>query len=79
VVGLFGGGFSMPIPLFPMRAISIGGSYVGSLDETKEMMELVKAGKIDPIPVSERPLGEGSKSLDDLRNGSVMGRVVLKP
>ena len=79
VVGLFGGGFSMPIPLFPMRAISIGGSYVGSLDETKEMMELVKAGKIDPIPVSERPLGEGSKSLDDLRNGLVMGRVVLKP
>ena len=79
VVGLFGGGFSMPIPLFPMRAISIGGSYVGSLGETKEMMELVKAGKIDPIPVSERPLGQGSKSLDDLRNGTVMGRVVLKP
>jgi D-arabinose 1-dehydrogenase-like Zn-dependent alcohol dehydrogenase len=79
VVGLFGGGFAMPIPLFPMRAISIGGSYVGSLEETKEMMELVKAGKIDPIPVSTRPLGEGSKSLDDLRNGTVMGRVVLKP
>ena len=79
VVGLFGGGFSMPIPLFPMRAISIGGSYVGSLGETKEMMEPVKAGKIDPIPVSERPLGQGSKSLDDLRNGTVMGRVVLKP
>lgn len=79
VVGLFGGGFSMPIPLFPMRAISIGGSYVGSLDETKEMMELVKVGKIDPIPVSERPLGQGSKTLDDLRNGSVMGRVVLRP
>lgn len=79
VVGLFGGGFAMPIPLFPMRAISIGGSYVGSLEETKEMMELVKAGKIDPIPVSTRRLGEGSKSLDDLRNGTVMGRVVLKP
>jgi D-arabinose 1-dehydrogenase-like Zn-dependent alcohol dehydrogenase len=39
----------------------------------------VKAGKIDPIPVSTRRLGEGSKSLDDLRNGTVMGRVVLKP
>jgi len=79
VVGLFGGGFSMPIPLFPMRAISIGGSYVGSLEETKEMMELVKAGKIDPIPVEERPLEAASKSLDDLRKGGVMGRVVLKP
>ena len=62
-----------------MRAISIGGSYVGSLEETKEMMELVKAGKIDPIPVEERPLEAASKSLDDLRKGGVMGRVVLKP
>ncbi|NIJ43079.1 D-arabinose 1-dehydrogenase-like Zn-dependent alcohol dehydrogenase [Parvibaculum indicum] len=79
VVGLFGGGFSMPIPMFPMRAISIGGSYVGSLSETHEMMDLVKAGKIDPIPVAERPLSEASKSLDDLREGHVMGRVVLKP
>ena len=62
-----------------MRAISIGGSYVGSLSETHEMMDLVKAGKIDPIPVAERPLSEASKSLDDLREGHVMGRVVLKP
>ncbi len=79
VVGLFGGAFAMPIPLFPMRAISIGGSYVGSLGETHEMMELVKAGKIDPIPVEERPLDAATKSLDDLRKGGVMGRVVLKP
>lgn len=79
VVGMFGGGFSMPIPMFPMRAISIGGSYVGTLDETIEMMELVKAGRIDPIPVEERPLATASKSLDDLRQGHVLGRVVLKP
>jgi D-arabinose 1-dehydrogenase-like Zn-dependent alcohol dehydrogenase len=79
VVGLFGGGFSMPIPMFPMRAISIGGSYVGSLAETLEMMDLVKAGKIDPIPVQERPLSDASKTLDDLRQGHVLGRVVLKP
>ena len=79
IVGLFGGGFSMPIPMFPMRAISIGGSYVGSLEETKEMMALVQAGKIDPIPVEERPLEQASKTLDDLREGRILGRVVLKP
>lgn len=79
VVGLFGGAFSMPIPMLPMRAISIGGSYVGNLQETIEMMELVKAGKVDPIPVTERALEEASRSLDDLRAGTVMGRVVLKP
>lgn len=79
VVGLFGGAFATPIPMFPMRALSIGGSYVGSLDETIEMMELVRAGKIDPIPVTERPLSAATQSLNDLRDGKVLGRVVLKP
>jgi D-arabinose 1-dehydrogenase-like Zn-dependent alcohol dehydrogenase len=79
VVGLFGGAFTMPIPLFPMRAITISGCYVGSLGETHEMMEMVKAGKIQPITIEERPLSAASKSLDDLRKGGVMGRVVLKP
>lgn len=79
VVGLFGGALTMPIPLFPMRAISIGGAYVGSLGETHEMMKLVKAGKIDPIPVEERSLDQATKSLQDLRDGNVVGRVVLKP
>ena len=56
IVGLFGGGMSMPIPMFPFRAITIGGSYVGSLAEAEAMMELVRAGKVDPIPVKEVPL-----------------------
>ncbi|MGZ5935698.1 MAG: alcohol dehydrogenase [Rhizomicrobium sp.] len=79
VVGLFGGSMSMPIPMFPFRTISIGGSMTGSLDETKEMMELVKAGKVDPIPFSKRPLSAASQTLDDLREGKITGRVVLTP
>jgi D-arabinose 1-dehydrogenase-like Zn-dependent alcohol dehydrogenase len=79
VVGLFGGAFSMPIPMLPMRAISISGSYVGSLAETEAMMELVRAGKIDPIPVTRRKLSEASATLDDLRKGTIVGRVVLDP
>ena len=43
IVGLFGGGLSMPIPFFPFRAISIGGSLTGSLADTKEMLELEAA------------------------------------
>lgn len=79
VVGLFGGAFSMPIPMLPMRAISIAGSYVGSLPETHEMLALVKAGKIDAIPTTRRKLGEASKTLDDLREGKIIGRVILDP
>jgi D-arabinose 1-dehydrogenase-like Zn-dependent alcohol dehydrogenase len=79
VVGLFGGGFSMPIPLLPMQAHILQGSFVGSLDETKEMMALVQAGAVDPIPVAERPIAAATETLDDLRNGNIVGRVVLTP
>jgi D-arabinose 1-dehydrogenase-like Zn-dependent alcohol dehydrogenase len=68
----------MPIPMFPLRAITLGGSYVGSLAETKEMLELVKAGKVSPIPIEKRPLDQAGRSLDDLRQGKVLGRVVLQ-
>jgi D-arabinose 1-dehydrogenase-like Zn-dependent alcohol dehydrogenase len=79
VVGLFGGRMTMPLPMFPLRAIAIMGSYVGSLSETSEMMGLVRAGKVDPIPVQTRPLNQASTALDDLRHGRVVGRVVLTP
>ncbi|HJU29847.1 MAG TPA: alcohol dehydrogenase [Hyphomicrobiaceae bacterium] len=79
VVGLFGGGFAMPVPMFPLRALTIMGSYVGSPAEAAEMLALVKAGKVAPIPVELRPLDRTSATLDDLRNGKIVGRVVVTP
>ena len=79
IVGLFGGQMSSPLPMFPLRALTIIGSYVGSLPETEEMMAIVRAGKVDPIPVQTRPLDQANKSLDDLRAGKITGRVVLTP
>ncbi|HEY2445136.1 MAG TPA: alcohol dehydrogenase [Rhizomicrobium sp.] len=79
VVGLFGGSMSMPLPMFPLRALRIVGSFVGSLAEAQEMMALVRAGKIDPIPVKMRPLSDAGRTLDDLRQGLITGRVVLTP
>lgn len=79
IVGLFGGAMQMPLPMFPFRAISIGGSMVGSLDDTREMMELVRAGKVDPVPCAKRPLSEANRTLDDLREGKIVGRVILTP
>jgi D-arabinose 1-dehydrogenase-like Zn-dependent alcohol dehydrogenase len=79
IVGLFGGAMQMPLPMFPFRTISIGGSMVGSLDDTREMMELVRAGKVDPIPYQKRPLSQANATLDDLREGKITGRVILTP
>ncbi len=78
-VGLFGGAMTMPLPMLPLRALSIIGSYVGSLAEAEAMLELVRAGKVDAIPVAIRPLCDANGALDDLRHGRITGRIVLVP
>ncbi|MEQ8953866.1 MAG: alcohol dehydrogenase [Gammaproteobacteria bacterium] len=77
IVGLYGGALTIPIPFIPMNARVIQGSYVGSLAEMGELMELVRAGKISPITIQERPRVEAHQALRDLKAGAVRGRQVL--
>jgi propanol-preferring alcohol dehydrogenase len=77
IVGLFGGAAPWPIAFIPMKALQILGSYTGSLQEMRELMELVKTGKITPIPVHKHPLADADKVLTSLREGKVTGRAVL--
>ena len=78
-VGLAGGETPFGILTFMQRMLTITGSYVGSLEELKELMALVKAGKVPPIPVATQPLAQANQVLDDLRAGKINGRVVLTP
>ena len=77
VVGLYGGALTIPIPFLPMNARLIRGTYVGTLAELKELMQLVRDGRIAPIEIHERPLAEASAALADLKAGKVRGRQVL--
>jgi D-arabinose 1-dehydrogenase-like Zn-dependent alcohol dehydrogenase len=79
IVGLYGGDITLPLPPFPMRAITIQGSYVGSLTETAELLELVRRTGLPPVPVATRPLTDVNAVLSDLRAGKIIGRVVLTP
>ena len=79
VVGLYGGALSLPLPLMPQRALTMRGSYVGTLDEMHEVMALGREGKVPPIPLDVRPLDAAPQAIDDLRAGRVRGRVILKP
>jgi D-arabinose 1-dehydrogenase-like Zn-dependent alcohol dehydrogenase len=79
LVGLYGGEIVQSLPPFPMRAISIQGSYTGSLTDTKELMDLVRRTGLPPVPVATRPLTDVNAALADLRAGKVIGRVVLTP
>jgi D-arabinose 1-dehydrogenase-like Zn-dependent alcohol dehydrogenase len=79
VVGLFGGDITVPTPFFPMRAMTIQGSYVGSLPEMRELLDLVQKKGLPDVPLATRPLDQVNAALDDLRAGKIIGRVVLKP
>jgi D-arabinose 1-dehydrogenase-like Zn-dependent alcohol dehydrogenase len=77
IVGLYGGDVTIPTPHFPLRAITMQGSYVGSLNEMRELLDLVRKAGLPPTPLTTRPLAQVNAALDDLRAGKVIGRVVL--
>jgi D-arabinose 1-dehydrogenase-like Zn-dependent alcohol dehydrogenase len=79
IVGLFGGGAPWALPLIPIKAVTIQGSYVGNLRETQELLDLVRTKKIAPIPVTPMPLAQANQALNDLQKGRLVGRAILTP
>ena len=76
VSGLYGG--EVPISIVPtvQRAIMIQGSYVGSPQELREVVALARAGKLKALPLETRPAARISETLDQLKAGTLIGRVV---
>ncbi len=79
VVGLFGGDITLPTPSLPLRAITLQGSYVGSLTEMAELLDLVRRKGAPDLPIGTRPLAAVNEALEDLKAGKVVGRLVLTP
>src|SRR5688572_4828175 len=77
ICGLYGGELVHPLPPIAQRAIGILGSYVGNLQELKEVVALAKKRKIRAAPVETRAADEASRALEDLKAGRIVGRVVL--
>jgi D-arabinose 1-dehydrogenase-like Zn-dependent alcohol dehydrogenase len=78
LVGLFGGEIPLSLVSLIQRAITIQGSYVGTVAELKEVVALARARKLKPIPIEKRPLSEVSRSLEQLKAGTIIGRVVAE-
>lgn len=79
VVGLLGGSLTIPLVLLAMRSISVAGSYVGSLQELKELVALARREGVPPLPTRAIPLDQANQALADLKAGKVVGRLILKP
>jgi len=78
LVGLFGGEIQLSIASTILRAITIQGSHVGSVDELTAVVALAREGKIKPVPIQTRPLAEVSRTLDELKAGMIVGRIVAQ-
>jgi D-arabinose 1-dehydrogenase-like Zn-dependent alcohol dehydrogenase len=77
VTGLLGGAYTTAVAMFPLKAMSIEGTSMGTLAEARELIDLVRAKNISPPPIAERPLSGAQAALEDLRSGKIVGRVVL--
>ncbi|HKM65154.1 MAG TPA: alcohol dehydrogenase [Acidisphaera sp.] len=77
-VGLFGGDLTISLPLMAIRATAIHGSYVGTVPELRELVELAQEGKLEALPVATVPQSQANDALMRLRDGRVTGRLVLK-
>ena len=79
ICGLMGGDLTLALPVIPMRPLTLQGSYVGTLQELQELVQLVRRTGMKAIPVSTRPLADANEALQDLHHGRVVGRTVLVP
>lgn len=78
LVGLYGGEVPLSLVAVVQRALSIVGSNVGTVAELKAVVDLARAGKLKQIPIETRTLADVSRTLDELKAGTVSGRVVAK-
>ena len=75
-VGLFGGELTIPLPLMPIRALTVQGSYVGNPKELRELVALAQDGA-QPLPITQMPQSDAGTALHRLKDGQVTGRIVL--
>ncbi|WP_255426056.1 alcohol dehydrogenase [Pseudonocardia sp. C8] len=78
-VGLYGGELVLPNALMALKMLTIRGSFVGSLDQLRSLVELAKSGGLPQTPILHEELNEVAvqTSLDRLAQGGVPGRIVL--
>jgi alcohol dehydrogenase/propanol-preferring alcohol dehydrogenase len=77
-VGLLGGATPIVPAMVSMKAVSVIGSYVGSLAEMQDLMAIARSGVLPDMPLTEQPLANATAALEDLRAGRVRGRIILK-
>jgi len=79
IVGLVGGGMTLPLPMLPILGAEILGNFTGTLEQLKEMVDFAQKGVVVPLVSQSYPLEEANTVLDRLQQGKIQGRAVLTP
>jgi alcohol dehydrogenase, propanol-preferring len=79
VLGLFGGETHLSPTILTMRAITMQGSYVGSLSELRDLMDIVREAEMPYLPITCCSLDHAPSALQELEDGKVVGRYILQP
>lgn len=79
LVGLFGGELRLATVVVTIKMLSVLGSYLGDLQDLRELLALARGGILPSIPIERGVLDRESiaDSLDRLLSGGVRGRIVL--
>jgi NAD+-dependent secondary alcohol dehydrogenase Adh1 len=78
VLGAGDGEACCSTPAITGRELTIEGSLVGTLGELAELAEITLRGRLTATS-TYYPLADAAKAVDDLREGRVAGRAVLRP
>jgi alcohol dehydrogenase, propanol-preferring len=78
MVGLPAENICFPPILMAAREIRLQASAVGTRQDLSEILAMAAAGKVRCETVA-RPLEQANEALEELRHGSVSGRIVLTP
>lgn len=77
-IGLHGGLGEIVLPFTALNALTIAGSYTGSLSNMEELLALMQEHSIPPPPITNYHLDEATAVLEELEKGTILGRAVLK-
>jgi len=79
IVGLYGASANLPLARLVYNIISVEGSFTGSLEDVKELLNIFSNQKVKSFPIIKKSfsLDNLKEGLEELKKGSVEGRIVL--
>jgi propanol-preferring alcohol dehydrogenase len=78
-VGLAGGAARMRVLENTRFEVQFEATLWGTIKELREVVALVEAGRLTPIPVEHLPLDRIGEAYTRLKRGDVRGRLVITP